>query len=504
MRQLRNRLLDEIKGLAILAVVLFHLGLFKWGYLGVDVFFVIAGFLTEKSIARRINERTFSYFGFIKDRLIRLWPIVIIAGLVSLILGCCLMMPDDLDHMARSVFASDLFLNNILCYHSNSDYWATKNDYAPMLHFWYLGVLMQFYLVCPLVSRFGNKTIGALGIASFIAWLVTPVPLHFYNFPFRFFEFALGMLAAHRGLNVPEFSLRIPGLAAIGAASFSVYIWHYIILAYARYALALEVSALSGLAYAAILAVASYASYVFLEKQSMKLRYAFVLFVLNAGLALTLFYRAGVVFDIPELDIVANNAKRGMHLQYCDRIFQYRGAFPSNGKKNILVYGNSWARDWANVLLESSIADDINIVYSFDGRDLSNAELVALADKADVVFILGTYLPRVFVNNERFYFIGYKWFGPSNGYVWNRRFSHDYYETRISVPTFVLDIIEREKLATGDRYIDIMGALMDEAGNIPVFSPDRKMISHDCYHLTRGGARFIAKKMDNRIMEMVK
>ena len=106
--------LDALKGIAIIAVVLFHLGLLKSGYLGVDAFFVINGFLVIPSIIKKIEDKEFSYFDFLKKRIVRLLPLIVLASLVSLLLGVILMLPDDLENLSQSVIASNLMSQNIL------------------------------------------------------------------------------------------------------------------------------------------------------------------------------------------------------------------------------------------------------------------------------------------------------------------------------------------------------------------------------------------------------
>ena len=508
MAVIHETFIDELKGLAIVAVVLFHLGLFRWGYLGVDVFFAVAGYLTAKSVAKRMEDGTFRYWGFIWSKVVRLWPLVLLAGMLSLVLGAVLMMPDDLDHLARSVFASNCFLNNILCYHSNSDYWATKNEYAPMLHFWYLGVLMQLYVVYPIVERIGRRLnmtkvlITMLGVASLVGWCLTPVPLHFYNMPFRFFEFGIGALAFHFGLRIPDLSLRIPGLSTLGSASLSVYVWHYIILAFVRYSIAPAMTVGFVVAYLLALAVVSWLSYRFIEPLKVpKWLLAGCFLVLN-GAAAFLYFRAGVIRDIPELDIYVKDVMPGMHLAYCDRIYDCDRDFPDNDKINVLVMGNSWARDWANVLWESSVSNRINLSYSFSQEKTGGEKLLRRIKAADVVFVRGAYTPPE-VADKNVYHIGYKYFGPSNGFAYSRRFFDGYYNLSVELPQNVIDMNESDKKECGDSLIDLIGILQNEDGRIPVFSDERKMISHDCYHLTQGGARYIAKRMQERIEEVI-
>ena len=508
MSQHRNIFIDELKGLAIVAVVMFHLGLFKWGYLGVDVFFAIAGYLTAKSVVRRMDDGSFRYWGFLGSRILRLWPLVLLSGGVALAVGCVLMMPDDLDHLARSVAASNCFLNNILCYHSNSDYWATKNEYAPMLHLWYLGVLMQLYVVYPVVERIGRRLnmtkvlIAVLGVASLVGWCLTPVPLHFYNMPFRFFEFGIGVLAFHLRLRIPDWSLRIPGLSALGSASLSIYVWHYIILAFVRYSIAPSMTVGFVVAYVAALAVASWLSYRFVEPLKMPKWLLGGCFLVLNGAAAFLYFRAGVIRDIPELDVYAKDVKPGMHLAYCDRIYNCDRDFPDNSKVNVLVMGNSWARDWANVLWESSVSNRINLSYSFSQEKTGRDNLLRRIRAADVVFVRGPFTPPE-VANKKVYHIGYKYFGPSNGFAYSRRFFSDYYNLSIDLPQDVIETNESDKKECGDSLIDLIGALQNEDGRIPVFSDEKKMISHDCYHLTQGGAKYIARRMQKRIEEII-
>lgn len=508
MNRHRNAFLDELKGLAIFAVVLFHLGLFKWGYLGVDVFYAIAGYLTAKSVTKRMDDGSFRYWGFLGSRILRLWPLVLLSGGVALAVGCVFMMPDDLDHLARSVVASNCFLNNILCYHSNSDYWATKNEYAPMLHFWYLGVLMQLYIVYPIVERIGRwlnivkVLIATLAIVSLVGWCITPVPLHFYNMPFRFFEFGIGALAFHFGLRIPDWSLRIPGLSALGSASLSIYVWHYIILAFVRYSIAPAMTVGFVVAYVVALSAVSWLSYRFIEPLKINKWLLVGCFLILNGASAFLYVRAGVMRDIPELDVYAKEVKPGMHLAYCDRIYDCEGDFPDNGKVNVLVMGNSWARDWANVLWESSVSNRINLSYSFSQAKTGRDNLLRRIEAADVVFVRGPYTPPE-VADKMVYHIGYKYFGPSNGFAYSRRFFDGYYNLSVELPQDVIETNESDKKECGATLIDLIGALQNEDGRIPVFSDEKKMISHDCYHLTQGGARYIAKRMQKRIEEMI-
>lgn len=84
---MRNKSIDGMKAIAIFGVVFYHLKILTYGYLGVDIFFVIAGYFTARSTQKSLESRTYKYIIFITDRLKRLMPLVVIGGLVCLIIG---------------------------------------------------------------------------------------------------------------------------------------------------------------------------------------------------------------------------------------------------------------------------------------------------------------------------------------------------------------------------------------------------------------------------------
>ena len=121
--------------------MLFHLGVLKSGYLGVDVFLVINGFLVVPAISKSVSKGEFQYFSFLEKRLLRLLPLVAIAGLICMLVGSIGMLPDNFENLAQTVIAGNLFSENILSALTTKDYWGIANDYKPLMHLWYLGIL---------------------------------------------------------------------------------------------------------------------------------------------------------------------------------------------------------------------------------------------------------------------------------------------------------------------------------------------------------------------------
>ncbi|MBQ6653381.1 MAG: acyltransferase, partial [Prevotella sp.] len=156
----RNQILDLFKGIAIIAVILYHANLFTYGYLGVEIFLVIGGFLITKSILRSYEKGNFSYWSYICNRLVRLWPLALIISAIALLGGYFTMLPDAYKNTCETAVGTATFTNNFVQYITSGDYWDTANEYKPLMHTWYLGVIFQFYVLYPFIfmlcHRFSN------------------------------------------------------------------------------------------------------------------------------------------------------------------------------------------------------------------------------------------------------------------------------------------------------------------------------------------------------------
>lgn len=208
-RDLRYRAeIDGLRAVAVVPVVLFHAGapLFEGGYLGVDVFFVISGYLITTIILDDIDQNRFSILKFYERRFRRLLPAYVIVMLVSMVFAWLWMMPDQLRNFGQSVFASSIFSSNILFW-TEAGYFLTGSAEKPLLHTWSLSVEEQFYLFFPLMLaglahlrwRWTVLTIAVITVVSAVlaeyGWRHVP-DANFYLLPFRAWELGFGASAA--------------------------------------------------------------------------------------------------------------------------------------------------------------------------------------------------------------------------------------------------------------------------------------------------------------------
>ncbi len=226
--------IDGLRAVAVLLVVLFHTGLgFSGGYVGVDVFFVISGYLITGLVLHQQARGTFSMVEFWKRRVRRILPAATLVVVVTLLAGFFLLLPQDLAELAESAIYQQLMAANIYFWH-NTGYFDGPAHLKPLLHTWSLAVEEQFYLVYPLVlvccSRLSQPTrvmllILAAGLSFALAAVM--VARHpgatFYSLPTRAWELLLGgILAAcpavmlHRRWQAEFFGAL--GLALIGIA----------------------------------------------------------------------------------------------------------------------------------------------------------------------------------------------------------------------------------------------------------------------------------------------
>src|SRR5262249_39841106 len=218
-------------------------------------------------------------------------------------------------------------------------------------------------------------------------------------------------------------------MVGIGKISFSLYMWHQLLLAYTRYFLVEEprtghLAAIFGLTVALSVATYFWIEKPFRDKSLVGPRTLLVavgvLFMLTTVASLYVYQRAGILKDMPELGLRKADAQRNLHAQYNLRVFAYDRAFTADDRVKILVIGDSFARDWANVLLESKYAPQLEISYLAD--ESNRPTFVRRISEAAVVFYSipdRSVVRRLGVDSTKLWAIGTKNFGRSNGIFYN-------------------------------------------------------------------------------------
>lgn len=289
--------IDGLRAIAVLAVIFSHANIahFSGGFIGVDVFFVLSGYLITSIILEDYRRSDFSLARFYQRRVKRILPALFFVLACSAAMAWFLLLPGAYEAFSKSLMLSALSVSNFY-FLKKTDYFAADAAEVPLLHTWSLGVEEQFYLLFPLLFAFGLKTrtifitVAVLAVASLIAseigswWFPSA---NYYLLPTRAWEILAGSLCAfylmgrERRANgilaalglifivcaiiLFEPSTRIPSLAAllpvggsvllilfsnqagvvgrmlslaplvwIGRISFSAYLWHQPVFAFAR------------------------------------------------------------------------------------------------------------------------------------------------------------------------------------------------------------------------------------------------------------------------------
>lgn len=343
--------IDGLRAIAVLSVVIYHVNknLVPGGYVGVDIFFVISGFLITGNIWSEIQGGKFSLVDFYVRRIHRIYPAFVVVTAFTLAAGCCLMLAPDLVRLARSAFWAALSAPNVYFWkYLDTSYFAAAAEQEPLLHMWSLGVEEQFYFIWPvfllLLSRafwksrmVAGAVAAAIGVFSFAyaqEFLNSAPKFTYYMLPARAGELLFGAVmalflqrkdVAGRVVSIPRWmaegcaviglsllicSLAIlnsssdfpginsiwpclgaallivagsggawisrtimsfSGLVFIGLISYSLYLWHWPVLAFIRYFYG-HVNFVAGLFALAFMAVTSWLSYRFVELPARRWR----------------------------------------------------------------------------------------------------------------------------------------------------------------------------------------------------------------------------------------
>ena len=208
--------IQGLRGLAVSAVIIYHAraSLAPGGYVGVDIFFVISGFVIAALIRRDLNRKTFSLRSFYRRRILRLYPALFVTLGFTIIAGAYILSPADLRELGRTTVSTVFFASNF-DFMRLIGYFNNEAGLKPLLHMWSLGVEEQFYLVFPVILMLGWKflpervptliagiLITSLGLE--LRFAVTSPQSAFY-LPFcRAFEFTIGAILAWTSWKRPR------------------------------------------------------------------------------------------------------------------------------------------------------------------------------------------------------------------------------------------------------------------------------------------------------------
>lgn len=227
------RHVDGLRALAVLSVIFFHFGVpgFSGGYIGVDIFFVISGFLITRIIVAEIElTGRFSFINFYKRRIRRLFPALLFALTLATLAALWIFTPENLVQYGGSLLSAALSVSNILFWFE-SGYFDAASHLKPLLHTWSLSVEEQFYMFWPLLlllmasKRKKIAAIIVLGVASFYLnyyYINRGQPgvesALFFLTPFRVFEFSFGAICVYLEKNYPSSRQALEFTAALGLA----------------------------------------------------------------------------------------------------------------------------------------------------------------------------------------------------------------------------------------------------------------------------------------------
>jgi peptidoglycan/LPS O-acetylase OafA/YrhL len=201
--------IDGLRAIAVLAVVAFHASPHRLpgGFIGVDIFFVISGFLITSILKKANEEESFSLISFYQRRIKRIFPALLIVLAGSAIFGYLTLFPNEFAQLGKHISGGVSFISNFVLY-SESGYFESSSDLKPLLHLWSLGIEEQYYIFFPVILFLAYwrkvnplRMIVGLTVLSFALSIYArnnlPFADGFYLPWFRFWEIGVGAILAY-------------------------------------------------------------------------------------------------------------------------------------------------------------------------------------------------------------------------------------------------------------------------------------------------------------------
>jgi peptidoglycan/LPS O-acetylase OafA/YrhL len=218
--------IDGLRALAVLSVVIYHAfpNALRGGFIGVDIFFVISGFLISSIVFDNLEHDNFGFLEFYSRRVRRIFPALVLVLLTCLAFGWVLLLADEYQALGKHVAAGAAFMSNFALW-SESGYFDWSEHAKPLLHLWSLAIEEQFYLFWPLLLwlayRRHNSFLGLtflIALASFAinVGTVTRYPVAAYYSPLsRFWELMIGGILAYLVLHKPQYFPKYSGIRSL-------------------------------------------------------------------------------------------------------------------------------------------------------------------------------------------------------------------------------------------------------------------------------------------------
>ena len=434
--------IDGLRCLAVLSVIFYHgeitifgESFFKGGFLGVDIFFVISGYLITSIIINDTKNNNFSIFNFYKRRFRRIFPALISILLVNILIGYFILLPDQFIELAKSFISSIFFISNYFFYYIGQEYSATNSFLIPFIHTWSLGVEEQFYIIYPIIFVIfyrlidfkkiiiilflvsllfshlffqENPSLNFYIIISRIWELMLGAILSVYNLSFfkrnnflinlffivGFFLLLFSLLFGSHRIPHPTFFTLVPAIGTflviatsekvgtignsllsskififIGKISFSLYLWHYPIFAYAKIIEVFNVSIFGNFLIYSLVFLLSIFTYKYIEQPFRKekifnIKKTFTIFSsLSIMMILFSFYilnKNGLPDRFPKVIVDHFQNPHPYHLvtvnnRYCHN---FSCVFNNNYDKEIFLLGDSNIATLQKPILNYSIKKD--------------------------------------------------------------------------------------------------------------------------------------------------